>query len=203
MDLTNLHRKLGRRKPSEKFYDPFPIFDRCPIKFFSPWLRKDDALAVPKSKKKLVLDWQIYLATVCCKSHAYLKPTVFTEELLEKFVHYGGIKTVLIIFTRTTNPETQRFAALAIANVSSLGKRYRWTLFTNFIHYSKATNCQRIREEGTIEILLEYIEDNDNDIVARQYSAMAIGNISALEEHQEKVVEHRGNLFDSAIPYIY
>lgn len=35
----------------------------------------------------------------------------------------------------------------------------------------------KIAEEGTIEILIDYMGNSENDIVARQYCAMCLGNL--------------------------
>jgi hypothetical protein len=47
---------------------------------------------------------------------------VLAEELLERLVNKGGIKTLLILLTKSTDTDAQRFAALALANASSAGK---------------------------------------------------------------------------------
>jgi len=44
------------------------------------------------------------------------------EELLERLVNKGGVKTLLILLTKSTDTDAQRFAALALANAASAGK---------------------------------------------------------------------------------
>jgi hypothetical protein len=46
------------------------------------------------------------------------------EELLERLVNKGGVKTLLILLTKSTDTDAQRFAALALANAASAGKKY-------------------------------------------------------------------------------
>jgi hypothetical protein len=33
--------------------------------------------------------------------------------------------------------------------------------------------------EGAVQMLIDYMRDDENDIVARQYCAMALGNLAA------------------------
>ena len=97
------------------------------------------------------------------------------EELLEKFEHYGAIKALLGLFVKSQDSDAQRFAALALANVASLPK-----------------NGERFCEEGLVPVLTEYISDNDNDIVARQYCAMALGNLAVDPAHHTVIIENEG-----------
>ena len=43
------------------------------------------------------------------------------EELLERMVQKGGIKSLLILLTKSTDTDAQRFAALALGNAASAG----------------------------------------------------------------------------------
>ena len=47
---------------------------------------------------------------------------VYVEELLERLVNKGGVKTLLILLTKSSDTDAQRFAALALANAASAGK---------------------------------------------------------------------------------
>lgn len=44
------------------------------------------------------------------------------EELLERLVQKGGIKSLLLLLTKSTDTDAQRFSALAIANAASARK---------------------------------------------------------------------------------
>lgn len=46
--------------------------------------------------------------------------------------------------------------------------------------------------EGTIPILIEYMRNPDNDIVARQYCAMTLGNLAAEPENHMEIVKSEG-----------
>lgn len=45
----------------------------------------------------------------------------YVEELLERMVQKGGIKSLLILLTKSIDTDAQRFAALALGNVGSAG----------------------------------------------------------------------------------
>jgi hypothetical protein len=49
------------------------------------------------------------------------------EELLERMVQKGGIKSLLILLTKSIDTDAQRFAALALGNVASAGNVFRLT----------------------------------------------------------------------------
>jgi hypothetical protein len=53
-------------------------------------------------------------------------------------------------------------------------------------------NRLRVASEGTIPILVDYIKDPDNDIIARQYAAMALGNLAAEPENHTEIVKTEG-----------
>jgi hypothetical protein len=48
--------------------------------------------------------------------------------------------------------------------------------------------------EGTIPILIDYMRNPDNDIVARQYCAMTLGNLAAEPENHMEIVKSEGVL---------
>ena len=43
------------------------------------------------------------------------------NELLERMVHKGAVKSLLLLLTKSQDKDAQRFAALALANVASAG----------------------------------------------------------------------------------
>ena len=79
------------------------------------------------------------------------------EELLERMVQKGGVKSLLMLLTKSSDADAQRFAALALANAAS------------------APFNRGMATEGTVPILIDYVKDKDNDIVGRQYCAMCLG----------------------------
>jgi kinesin family protein 5 len=97
------------------------------------------------------------------------------EDLLERIVQKGGIKSLLILLTRSTETDAQRFSALAIANAASA-----------------PYNRVRIASEGTIPVLVDYINESENDIIGRQYCAMALGNLAAEPENHLEIVQSQG-----------
>ena len=46
--------------------------------------------------------------------------------------------------------------------------------------------------EGAVSFFIEYIQDNDNDIIARQYCAMALGNLASDPTIHEVIIEGEG-----------
>jgi hypothetical protein len=44
-----------------------------------------------------------------------------TEELLERVVNKGGVKSLVVLLTKAQDIDAQRFAALALANCASAG----------------------------------------------------------------------------------
>lgn len=55
-----------------------------------------------------------------------------------------------------------------------------------------AFNRLRIASEGAIPILVDYIKDPENDIIGRQYCAMALGNLAAEPENHVEIVKSEG-----------
>lgn len=47
---------------------------------------------------------------------------MFVEELLERMVQKGGVKSLLTLLTKSIDADAQRFAALALGNTASAGK---------------------------------------------------------------------------------
>ena len=47
---------------------------------------------------------------------------ILTEDLLERMVQKGGVKSLLMLLTKSIDLEAQRFSALALGNISSAGK---------------------------------------------------------------------------------
>jgi hypothetical protein len=46
--------------------------------------------------------------------------------------------------------------------------------------------------EGAIEVLIEVIADNEVDLIARQYCAMALGNLAAEPANHIEIVKSHG-----------
>ena len=97
------------------------------------------------------------------------------EELHERIVKKGGVKSLLNLLTHSQDAEAQRFSALAIANCASA-----------------VFNRLPIVAEGTLQPLIDYIKDENSDLIGRQYCAMAIGNLAAEPENHEEVVKLEG-----------
>jgi vacuolar protein 8 len=97
------------------------------------------------------------------------------EELLERLVQKGGVKSLLYLLTKSIDNDAQRFAALALGNAASA-----------------AFNRTRMASEGCIPILIDYMKNADGDIVAKQYCAMTIGNLAAEPENHMEIVKSEG-----------
>ena len=97
------------------------------------------------------------------------------EDLLERLVAKGGVKSLLTLLTKSVDTDAQRFAALALGNAAAA-----------------AFNRIRMAQEGTIQILIDYMRNSDNDIVGRQYCAMSLGNLAAEPENHSEIVKTEG-----------
>lgn len=97
------------------------------------------------------------------------------EELHERIVKKGGVKSLLNLLTHSQDAEAQRFSALAIANCASA-----------------VFNRLPIVAEGTLQPLVDYIKDESSDLIGRQYCAMGIGNLAAEPENHEEIVKLDG-----------
>ena len=53
----------------------------------------------------------------------------------------------------------------------------------------------RIASEGSIQVLIDFIKDEDNDIIGRQYCGMALGNLAAEPENHMEIVKCEGSVF--------
>ncbi len=92
-------------------------------------------------------------------------------------VQKGGVKSLLLLLTKSSDTDAQRFSALALGNASSA-----------------PFNRLRMAAEGSVQSLIDYMKDEENDIVARQYCAMTIGNLAAEPENHIEIVKSGGNL---------
>ena len=64
------------------------------------------------------------LSTYCkftAFEYKHFSNCISVADLLEKLVTKGGVKTLLILLTKSTDTDAQRFSALALANASSAG----------------------------------------------------------------------------------
>ncbi|CAM9299409.1 unnamed protein product, partial [Discosporangium mesarthrocarpum] len=94
------------------------------------------------------------------------------EELHERIVKKGGIRSILEILRRSQDAEAQRFSALCIANCAS-------AVFTRV----------QIVEDGVLEPLIKLIKEDSADLIVRQYCAMAIGNLAAEPDNHDEIVK--------------
>lgn len=97
------------------------------------------------------------------------------EELLERLVQKGGVKSLLHLIGKSQDTDAQRFSALALANAASA-----------------AFNRTRMASEGACQMVIDYMSMNENDIVARQYCAMALGNLAAEPENHGEIIKSGG-----------
>ncbi|RYG69479.1 hypothetical protein EON64_02585 [archaeon] len=58
--------------------------------------------------------------------------------------------------------------------------------------FCSAFNRTRIASEGAVPVLIEFMRNGENDIVARQYCAMALGNLAAEPENHMEIVKSEG-----------
>ena len=94
------------------------------------------------------------------------------QELHIRMVTKGGVKSLVSLLERSSDQEAQRFSALALANMASTPE-----------------NRIPITEEGVFVPLINYVNDEDGDIIGRQYSAMALGNLCSEPENHEEAVK--------------
>ena len=97
------------------------------------------------------------------------------EELLERLVQKGGVRSLLSLLMKSSDSDAQRFSALALGNAGSA-----------------PFNRARMASEGAVQMLIDYMRDDENDIVARQYCAMALGNLAAEPENHPEIVKSQG-----------
>lgn len=97
------------------------------------------------------------------------------EELHDRIVKKGGIRSLLELLRRSQDAEAQRFSALCIANCAS-------AVFTRL----------QIVEDGVLEPLISFVKEDDADMIVRQYSAMALGNLAAEPENHDEIVKLGG-----------
>lgn len=97
------------------------------------------------------------------------------EELHDRIVKKGGIRSLLELLRRSQDAEAQRFSALCIANCAS-------AVFTRL----------QIVEDGALEPLVSFIKDDDADMIVRQYSAMGLGNLAAEPDNHDEIVKLEG-----------
>lgn len=55
-----------------------------------------------------------------------------------------------------------------------------------------AFNRLRVASEGAIVVLTDYMKNRDNDIIGRQYCAMALGNLAAEPENHMEIIKSEG-----------
>lgn len=94
------------------------------------------------------------------------------EELHDRIVRKGAIRSLLELLKRSQDAEAQRFSALCIANCAS-------AVFTRL----------RIVEDGVLEPMIGFIKDDDADMIVRQYSAMGLGNLAAEPDNHDEIVK--------------
>jgi len=94
------------------------------------------------------------------------------EELHDRIVKKGGVVSLMVLIEKTQDAEAQRFAALGLANCAS-------AVYTR----------ERMVEEGAHQLLVKLCSNEDGDLVARQYAAMALGNLAADPTLHEEMVK--------------
>lgn len=57
---------------------------------------------------------------------------------------------------------------------------------------SIAFNRVRMASEGTIATVIDFMKNPENDIIARQYCAMTLGNLAAEPENHMEIVKSEG-----------
>lgn len=115
------------------------------------------------------------------------------EELLERMVQKGAVKSLLLLLTKSNDKDAQRFASLGIANLASAGNDFSSSIPYHSLNVTIiAFNRTRIASEGSIPILINVMKDVDSDIIARQYCAMALGNLAAEPENHLEIVKTDG-----------
>lgn len=97
------------------------------------------------------------------------------EELHDRIVKKGGIRSLLELLRRSQDAEAQRFSALCIANCAS-------AVFTR----------TKIADDGALEPMISLIKDDDADMIVRQYCAMALGNLAAEPGNHDEIVKLDG-----------
>lgn len=136
-----------------------------------------------------------------------------TPALVERIVTKGGVKTLLHLLVKSQDIDAQRFSALALANCASAREFPEPTaapcdfpprsppnthtpvarsLSRTHVSVCAGCNCARIAAEGAIEVVIAFIFDDENDIIARQYCAMALGNLAAEPETHVEIVKCNG-----------
>ena len=84
-------------------------------------------------------------------------------ELHHRIVKKGAIKTLIHLLTSSRDVEAQRFSSLAIANTSC----------------DEMHRVEIAQQENSLEVLSNYVKNDEADLAARQYCAMALGNLAA------------------------
>lgn len=97
------------------------------------------------------------------------------EELHDRIVKKGGIRSLLELLQRCQDVEAQRFSVLCIANCAS-------AVFTRL----------QIVEHGVLEPIIHFIRDDDADIIVRQYAAMTLGNLAAEPDNHDEIIKLDG-----------
>jgi hypothetical protein len=117
------------------------------------------------------------------------------EELLERIVQKGGVKSLTTLLAKSTDPEAQRFAALALANCASsqFNRAAIVQVCKRFLTDSTTAlfDCGygHFVQQGSLEPIIKQIRDPDADIIARQYCAMCVGNLAADPDFHEEIVK--------------
>lgn len=97
------------------------------------------------------------------------------EELHDRIVNKGGIRSLLELLQQCQDVEARRFSVLCIANCAS-------AVFTRL----------QIVEHGVLELIIHFIRDDDADIIVRQYAAMALGNLAAEPDNHDEIIKLDG-----------
>ena len=94
----------------------------------------------------------------------------------EKLFKTGGVKTLVGLLRGSVDEEAQRFAALALANVS-----------TSNVH-----RVEIAREACALHHIISCLKNEGFDGIARNYCAMAVGNLASEPENHDAIAHFGG-----------
>ena len=105
-----------------------------------------------------------------------------------QIVEYGGLR-LLVPLTKSTDPDVQRLAAHALANLSVNGLQL-FILMTMTLIFILADNQALMAQEGGIEMLVDLLSSTQ-ELTQRQ-SAKALANLGVNVDNKRKIAEAGG-----------
>jgi hypothetical protein len=106
----------------------------------------------------------------------------------KQIVEYGGLR-LLVPLTKSTDPEVQRLAAHALANLSVTSKCIHLLIFICHL-LLQAENQVLMANEGAIEMLVDLLESK-HELIQRQ-SAKALANLGVNAENKRRIAQSGG-----------